>query len=153
EALAGAIARWGANVVRLPINGQCWMESASYADEIVRLVHVFHRYALYVIVDLHWSAPSPRRAVRLRPMPNAQDPEPWRSIARRFVNNRAVLFDAYNEPFPDRAGVPDAWTCWRDGCHVSDEDGAYDATGMAELVRAIRSTGANQPILLASLDY
>jgi hypothetical protein len=155
DSLADAIARWGANTVRVPINGQCWAAIPRYTDEIAKLVGLLHARGLYVILDLHWSAPPPMRADRLRPMPNAaKDPDTWRSISRRFADDAAVLFDAYNEPFPDRAGVEgNPWKCWRDGCVVKDEDGAYRAAGMAELVSAIRSTGAKQPILLAGLDY
>ena len=76
------------------------------------------------------------------------------------------MFDAFNEPYSryndDGSPVFDlTWQCWRDGgCQApfANDDSAVDGntfttTGMAQLVAAIRGTGATQPIMLGGRDY
>jgi len=65
--------------------------------------------------------------------------ELWRSLATTFRADKAVLFDLYNEPY----GI--TWECWRDGCG--------DYAGMQELVDAVRSTGATNPLVLTGPSY
>lgn len=37
-------------------------------------------------------------------------------MAQTFKNNSAVIFDVFNEPYPDNNQDTDAgWECWRDG--------------------------------------
>jgi endoglucanase len=63
----------------------------------------------------------------------------WRSVARAFRGDPGVVFDLYNEP----KRLP--WRCWRDGCE------GY--AGMQDLVDAVRSTGARQPVIADGLNY
>ncbi|HSC21080.1 MAG TPA: cellulase family glycosylhydrolase, partial [Solirubrobacterales bacterium] len=57
-------------------------------------------------------------------------------------------FDLYNEPHDI------GWRCWERGCEVHDRRaGSYRAAGMRELVAAVRSTGARQPVLLGGLGW
>ena len=67
----------------------------------------------------------------------------WESVAAQFRDNPMVAFDAYNEPH----GIN--WECWRNGCTI---DG-WQTAGMQQIVNAIRSTGATQPIILSGLDW
>jgi hypothetical protein len=141
-----AIARWGANVVRLPLNEDCWLgirgtgSSEAYRSAVADLAQRFHARGMYVILDLHWSAPEPARATKQAPMPDVDHAvDFWASVARHFKGDPAILFDLFNEPF----GVD--WTCWRDGCEGN--------VGMQRLVTVVRSTGARQPILLGGLRY
>jgi hypothetical protein len=69
-------------------------------------------------------------------------------VARTFRDDRGVLFDLYSEPHDIE------WECWELGCEVTTEEGVtYPAAGMASLVKAVRSTGARQPILLSGINY
>jgi hypothetical protein len=81
----------------------------------------------------------------------------WRSVAATFQPNRGVLFDLFNEPYPDlndgadNNATDEAWRCVRDG-GVCPRVG-FVATGMQELVDAVRATGARNPILVAGPQY
>jgi hypothetical protein len=83
-------------------------------------------------------------------------PDFWRSAAAAFAANHAVLFDVYNEPHPattdvTQPGSEAAWACTRDG---GDCPGVgFTAAGSQELVDAIRSTGAANPIMVGGPQF
>jgi endoglucanase len=178
---AAAVASWHATAVRLPLNEDCWLgingqpsnsqspqpalTMAGYRQAVENYVTDLNNAGLYVILDLHWSAPGAVVADGQRPMPDSNSTSFWTSVATTFASNPAVVFDAFNEPFspalvndPVR---PVSWDCWENGgCAVSvvkdgdpPNDTIYDAVGMQTLVSAIRATGARQPIMLGGLAY
>ena len=89
----------------------------------------------------------------------------WRSVARAFKSDRSVIFDVFNEPYSrygDIGLVFDlTWGCWRNGgCEAPRRhilkplDGkTFTTIGMQQMVDAIRSTGARQPIILSGRDF
>lgn len=112
---------------------------------MVAYVERLHAAGLYVILDLHWNAPGNHRALAQQWIADADNsPAFWSSVARTFHDDRAVLFDLYIEPHDI------SWRCWRNGCRTP---GAWQAAGMQELVQAVRSTGAKQPLLLGGLNW
>jgi len=149
-----AMTAWRINAVRLPLNEHCWLgingapvgySRAHYRRAIKRYVRRLHRARLYVVLDLHWSAPGRERAVGQRPMADLDHaPAFWRSVARTFKHDRAIAFDLYNEPHDI------TWKCWRDGCELDD---GWRTAGMQALVNAVRSTGAFQPIIATGIDW
>jgi hypothetical protein len=158
DASIQAIKRWRVNAVRVPLNESCWLgingvdpslSGEAYQNAIHEFVDRLERAGLYVILDLHWAAPGKHRATGLIPMPDADHAADfWRSLATSFRDDRAVLFDLYNEPHDI------SWECWRFGCDAEDAwFGWYRAAGMQELVDAVRSTGARQPIMLGGLNW
>jgi endoglucanase len=165
-----AIASWKLNAVRVPLNESCWLgtggvaattSGVAYQSAIVAYVALLHKYGLVPIVELHWVAPGSMLATRQQPMPDADNaPAFWTSVATTFKDDTGVVFEPYNEPYPDSNHDTDAgWTCWRDGCtaNLGVATGAtpmtYLAAGMQSLVTAIRATGANNLILLGGLEY
>lgn len=104
---------------------------------------------LYVILDLHWAGPGDQQATGIIPMPDADHaPDFWRSVAAEYEGDRATLFDLYNEPHDI------SWGCWQHGCQIDDRRvGSYRAAGMEELVAAVRSTGARNPVMLGGVDW
>jgi endoglucanase len=174
-ATADAIASWHADAVRVPLNEDCWLglngqpslgSEAGYQAAMEAWVEDLNVAGLYAIVDLHWSAPGTGDADGQRPMPDDHSVAFWSSVASTFVGDRAVVFDAFNEPYSPEAngnsGLAVSWTCWLDGgCPVPvanqdgpiDDNDTYTAVGMQALVDAIRSTGASQPIILGGLSY
>jgi endoglucanase len=153
-----AIADWGANAVRVPLNESCWLgingvppeySGAAYRAAIGEFVGRLEEAGLYVILDLQFAAPGSRPATEIIPMPDADHaPAFWHSVATTFRDDRAVVFDLYNEPHDVD------WACWEHGCQVeSEKAGTYEAVGMARLVRVVRATGARQPILLSGTSY
>ncbi|MEV4421458.1 cellulase family glycosylhydrolase [Patulibacter sp. NPDC049589] len=173
---ARLIAGWHANVVRVPLNQDCWLgddghpagglNAQGYRDAVADWVGRLHAAGLAVILDLHWSGPDGIPADGQRMMADERSPAFWSSVAARFRDDPSVLFDAFNEPFShgfaDGTTLSLGWSCWRDGgcpgARESDGAGTADRrtfliVGMQPLVSAIRATGARQPILLGGLDY
>jgi endoglucanase len=146
---AAAIASWGANAVRVPLNEDCWLgingqpnsnegadphlTQAGYHREIKNYVADLNKHGLYAILDLHWTAPGNQVALEQQPMPD-QDHSPafWRSLASTFKTNRAVVFDLFNEPYDptdpksgDDKNADDkvSWNCWYTGTHSGPNGG------------------------------
>ena len=134
---AAAIASWGANAVRIPLNEDCWLNTslpagdpyggAPYQQAIENLVSDLNAHGLYAILDLHWTAPGSQTALEQQPMPDMDhSPAFWTSVATTFKSNPAVVFDLFNEPFDptdqrsgnDQNGAPGdtvTWGCWETG--------------------------------------
>jgi endoglucanase len=148
ERAIAAMAAWRINAVRVPLNEHCWLgvngaptrySAARYRAAIRAYVARLHEAGLYVVLDLHWSAPGTERADGQQPMADLDHaPAFWSSVARAFKDDLAVVFDLYNEPHEV------SWQCWRDGCLQPD---GWRSAGMQTLVDAVRSTGARQPII------
>lgn len=102
-----------------------------------------------MILNLENAAPGDKQAQGIPPMPDADhSPDFWRSVAAAYKGDRSVLFDLYTEPHDV------GWACWENGCQIEDADvGSYRAAGMRELVAAVRSTGAEQPVLVPGVDW
>jgi endoglucanase len=179
---ARAIASWHATAVRVPLNEDCWLginglpsnsqnpspplTAAGYRQAVQAYVADLNAAGLYVILDLHWTAPETYVADGQRPMPDGHSIDFWTSVASAFKTNPAVVFDVFNEPYSPAAvndpGYPVDWNCWKvGGCFLPsskdsdppNNDIQYPAVGMQTLVNTIRATGATQPILLGGLSY
>jgi hypothetical protein len=158
--------RWKINAVRLPLNETCWLgingikpalAGDNYRQTIQTYIQRLNNAGLYVIVDMHLAQPGDGQAHGIIPMPDADHaPDFWRSVATTFADNHSLLFDLYNEPHGDIS-----WDCWLNGCDVpsggvgafNEDHPPYHAAGMQELVDAVRSTGATQPLMLGGLEY
>jgi hypothetical protein len=177
-ATAQAMREWNIDTVRIPLNQDCWLgndglpmlpfSSEGYRLAVEDFVIDLTEAGIVVILDLHWSAPPAFAANGLRPMPDSSSKTFWVSVAERFKANPAVMFDLFNEPHsrwnPGSAAWDFAltWRGWAQGGQAATNhpDTEYPFTnprfrtiGMSELVAAVRSTGASQPIILSGLDY
>jgi hypothetical protein len=132
---AAAIASWGANVVRIPLNEDCWLNTnlpqgdtfggTGYQQAIESFVSDLNAHGIYAILDLHWTAPGTQTALEQQPMPDMEhSPAFWTSVATAFKSNPAVIFDLFNEPYDptdmrsgDDQNASDAvtWDCWETG--------------------------------------
>jgi endoglucanase len=178
ESSIQAIASWKANAVRIPLNESCWLGPAvaagvpvaysgdSYKNAIIAYVALLHKYNIVPILDLHWVAAGTLLAVRQQPMPDAQyAPLFWADVATTFQGDDGVVFEAYNEPYPDMdMESTAAWSCWKSGCTMApvNQQGTanpqpmtYVAAGMQDLVSAIRQAeqGIAHVILLGGVEY
>jgi hypothetical protein len=148
-----AMAAWRINAVRIPLNEHCWLgingaparySGAPYRRAIVAYVTRLHRAGLRVVLDLHWSAAGTASATGQQPMADLDHaPAFWSSVAKTFKADPAVIFDLYNEPYDI------SWPCWRDGCLLPE---GWRTAGMQRLVDAVRSAGAEQPIILTGIS-
>ncbi|KQW42534.1 hypothetical protein ASC77_22930 [Nocardioides sp. Root1257] len=178
---AKAIASWGANTVRLPLNQDCWLgtrgapvsdqfeerTAADYRASVHRFVTALNRQGLVVVLDLHSRKRIGQPEFGNVAMPDSESLSFWRSVAGEYHDNPSVMFDAFNEPYSrydalDNLVFDLTWECWRDGgCAAPVEDDqtatngltTYTVQGMASVVREIRDAGAHQPVLLGGLDY
>ena len=157
-----AIKAWRANAVRVPLNEDCWLGingvsaaygGANYQKAISDYVGVITAAGLIPILDLHWTAPGTTQATTQMPMPDRDhSPTFWSQVANAYKGNGSVIFELFNEPYPDsNQNTAAAWTCWRDG--GSCPGVGYTAAGMQELVNAVRATGATNVLLLGGVEY
>jgi endoglucanase len=162
DASIEALKSWGINAVRLPLNESCWLgingvpdaySGANYRDAIGDWVEKLNDNGFYVIVDQHHSHAGTGKATGQQAMANRDHANDyWKSVAGYFKKSRAVLFDLYNEPYPDNnRDTTAAWTCVRDGGNC---DGVgFVAAGMQEMLTSVRSTGAKNPVLIGGPVY
>jgi hypothetical protein len=167
ESSVVALAGWGINAVRVPMNESCWLgingappeySGDKYKAAILSYVKVLHKHKLIPILELHWAAPGGILSdgqVSQLPMPNADHtPAMWTDVAKTFLDDKGVVLEPFNEPFPDGNKDSDAaWQCWRDGCTTATKSATYQAAGMQALVRAIRDAGSDHLILLGGVQF
>ncbi|OIJ67908.1 cellulose-binding protein [Streptomyces mangrovisoli] len=172
DAAIQAIADWHADAVRIPLNEECWLglsnvkpeySGANYTSAVQELVARIEAHGMTPVLDLHWThgqytgnsaGCSDVHATCQKPMPDAQySPSFWSSVASTFKGDQAVVFDLFNEPYPDRATstTTQAWQCWRDGGTCPGI--SYEVAGMQDLVDAVRGTGAHNVVLAGGLAY
>jgi endoglucanase len=172
QASINAMKSWGVNAVRVPLNEACWnaesyVNSAyagqNYINAIKSFVNLLNSNGIVAILDLHWtdgqySGPgagcSSVQATCQKPMPDAAQAIPfWTSVANTFKGNDAVIFDLFNEPYTDQATGSESagWTCWLNG--GTCQGISYQVAGMQSMVNAVRSTGANNVLMLGGLTW
>jgi len=163
QASIDALKSWKVNIVRIPINEDCWLginglpagklSADAYRSTIVAYVNLLTSNGIASIIDLHWAAPGTEPANGQIPMPDADHaPAFWASVADTFKGNQSVVFDLFNEPFPDNNGDSiAAWTCMRDGGTCPGV--SYTAVGTQALVNVIRAQGANNIIMVPGVQF
>jgi len=158
-----AIKSWGANMIRLPLNEDCWLAingvpslyaGTYYQSPIIDFVNRLSSKGFWVILDLHWTASGTTLASGQQPMPDYDHSiDFWKSVASTFKNYGNVIFDLFNEPYPDNGAwdTDAAWTCWKNGGYCNGF--SFRAAGMQDLVNAVRSVGASNVVMLGGLAW
>jgi len=173
QASISVIRSWDVNAVRVPLNEACWngdsyvksaYRGAAYRSAVVAYVKLLNRNGLVVILDLALtdgtytgtaSACTSARATCEKPMPDkAEAVAFWTGIADTFKADDAVIFDLFNEPYPEAAVASEAggWRCWLRGGSACTGLG-YQAAGMQTLVDTVRSTGAKNVIMVGGITW
>ena len=181
----------------LPVNEDSWLGKSvtgmagnvitlngpAYQAEVAATVKAANAAGLYVILHLHWSAPAGFAANVQNPMADADNSVAlWTSVANAFMNNPAVIFELFNEPYFDpvsqadgafnnvTGGFPNttANEMIRNGGTASYYFGLSSGTwggseqkvsytwsvaGYQTLINAVRSTGATNVILCGGDRY
>jgi len=164
----------GINAVRVPLNEACWngesyvnpaYSGAHYRAAIKAFVQRLNAAGMVVVLDLHWtdgtytgpaSACVDSQATCQKPMPDKAQALPfWTSVANTFKGNDSVIFDLFNEPYPEQAyqsNLAEGWNCWLHGGSACPGF-SYQVAGMQDMVNAVRSTGANNVLMLGGLTW
>ena len=128
--------KWGANVVRIPINQTYWTTNlANYQATIDRQVGFAKKWGLDVILDLHWHDDVVQQQNMAQPDAIAF----WSAFATRYLGDDRVLFELYNEPHDISAEE------WRNGSNTW--------AGMQQLLDAVRATGAQHIAIIGGLRF
>lgn len=162
DASIQAIAAWNVNIVRVPMNEDCWLgingvpaayAGANYQQAIADYVTRLNAHGIAAILELHWSAPGSVKATDQSPMPDRDHSITfWQQVASAYKGNNSVILGLFNEPFPDNNdSTTAAWTCLKNGGACSGM--AYQAAGTQSLVDAIRGQGAHNIILVPGVQY
>ncbi|GAA2395644.1 cellulase family glycosylhydrolase [Dactylosporangium salmoneum] len=172
QASINAMRTWKVRTVRVPLNEECWLGTAdvqaayggaNYQNAVKAYVNLLVASGITPIVEMHWNygqytGPSAGcsdvKATCQKPMPDAQyAPSFWTGVANAFKGNDAVIFDLFNEPYPERAtgSASTGWACWRDGGTCPGI--TYQVAGFQSLVNAVRATGATNVIMVGGLAY
>lgn len=169
EASAGSVAAmrsWGFNAARVELNESCWLgvqgvkpaySGLPYREAIERYVDALRAAGMYVILDMHFSSTGAGRKARgQEPMPDeTYAPAFWSSVAAVFKDDPAVIFDLFNEPYPNRNTDSEAaWKCVLDGSAGGTCSGfKYEAAGMQQLLDAVRGTGATNVVMAGGPQF
>ena len=163
----------GINAVRVPLNEACWngdsyvnpaYSGAHYRAAVTGYIHRLTASGLATIIDLHWtdgaytgpaSACVDATATCQKPMPDAAGaPRFWKSVAGTFKGSDAVIFDLFNEPYPEQAAhgsTAQGWTCWLHGGTCPGI--SYPVAGMQTMLNAVRSAGAANIVMAGGLTW
>jgi aryl-phospho-beta-D-glucosidase BglC (GH1 family) len=158
---------WGANVVRLPLNQDCWLSTSgntsydsSYAGTVDQNVQWAKQNGMDIILDLHWSDKGNFSVGATclantsmncqQDMADTNSTEFWKEVAGKYANDPAVIFELYNEP---KIGgyMPQAadWNTWLNGGTSS----GFTVVGMQSLYNTVRATGANNIVIIGGLNW
>ncbi len=159
---------WGIEIVRVSLNEDCWLgingvnplySGEPYQTAFIQYVQTLNDNGFYVILDLHWSAPGGTLATGQNPMPDLDHaPAFWTSVGSTFGSNGAVIFDLFNEPYPDNNAVNSTagWECWKFGSVGGNCSSIpYTAVGMDDLVALVRgpNVSATNVLMLGGINY
>lgn len=151
-----AMQSWRVNAVNLLLNESCWLgirgvsrrySGEDYRQAVEHYVNLLTENGIVAILRLQWVTEGQP------PMPDRRyAPRFWASVANRFKSNGLVMFDLYGEPHPDdNKNTVEAWRCWRDGGRCRGV--RRPAAGTQEMVNAIRSTGAINPLIISGVQW
>ena len=156
-----AISSWRVNIVRVPLNEDCWLgingvnpaySGANYRDAIVAYVKLLHQYGMYAELSLMWGAPGRYRATYQPAAPDeSHSPTMWASMAHTFKGDHNVILAPWGE-------TTIGWKCFmRTGCNnqatFGPRQARYRTASMQQAVDRIRGAGYKGVIAISCIDY
>jgi hypothetical protein len=156
QASLTAMKSWGINVVRIPMNEDCWLGingvdskygGANYQSAILNWVNLITQTnGMYAILDLHFTAPGTNLATVQGLMPDADHtPTFWTQVAGAYKDNGSVIFDLFNEPNTGGDGAAD-YACWRDGdvaCNINHYSSSSLGNGSLQMITTCNGNNCN----------
>ena len=138
----------------------------NYRETVGTAVSQATQAGLYVILDLHWSAPGNACPTGQNAMADADHSLTfWTAVATTFKGSPNVIFELFNEPFLDQAPLQDSTPleALRDGkgtiasYNVQGKPGTikypWHPVGMQQMLVAVRATGATNVVLTSTPAY
>jgi endoglucanase len=101
------VREWKCNVIRLPFNqdfvlrGRGGRSGEDYQEAIDQVIYWASRFGAYTLLDLQWlDADRVYGGNRnfVAPLPNMESLTMWGTLAHRYHDEPAVLYDLFNEP-------------------------------------------------------
>lgn len=133
-----SIRHTGANIIRLPVHPDLWMQDVDYLEKyIVPAVAWANELDLYVIIDWHYigniitGESEGMPVTRMTPLELSENF--WMVITARFTDHPGVIFELCNEPADI---MPEQWSGAAQG-----------------LINVIRNQGAEQLIIVGGVQY
>ena len=175
-----SLKRWRMNVVRLPLNEASWLGYScvdatgkardpdpghNYQATVKKSVADATAAGLYVIIDLHWTAPKNFCPLAQNPMADADNSlNFWKSVATTFKGYPNMLFELFNEPYMYWLAAPHSeWqTAMKGGTETQYVTGApspyqaaytWQVASMQDMLNTVRATGATNPVLIAGVNW
>jgi endoglucanase len=157
EALVAAIRSWNSNVVRIPLNEQCWLgingldpqySGAPYREAIRDFVDLVHKHGMCAELSLMWAAPGTEQAAYQPEAPNADhSPAFWQSLATAYKDVPNVLLAPWGEPTVN-------FDCWLNGgCTATFKEGTFTTAGSQQAVNVMRAAGYKGPIVIPGVRF
>jgi endoglucanase len=175
DELREIVLNWGANIVRVPFNqdwclrGRSGHSAEEYLASLDQVISWTAALGAYTILDLQWLDKETvygrtedqyhvQRANHVPPTPNGETILLWRTLAERYQNEPAVLFDLLNEPhnaleddlLPIHLLGPDGEIFDSYDSSVGPDEWVPWATRLTEEVRTIRPDGI---LLVGGVDW
>jgi hypothetical protein len=109
------VREWRCNIIRLPFNqdfvlrGRLGRPGEQYQQALDQVIYWASMFGAYTLLDLQWlDAERMYGGNRnfVAPLPNVESVELWRTLARRYASEPAVLYDVFNEPHDRLADDP-----------------------------------------------
>ena len=182
---------WKANAVRLPLNQASWLKQTckdpasgatrsadpgnNYVATVTKAVNDATAAGLYVILDLHMSAPGTYCPMIQNAMADKTNSIAfWTSLAQTFKDKPNVIFELFNEPFLTNTPFygtyfsGDGWQYMMKGTGAGPITGftastlngtqmgvsfPWEVASMQSMLDAVRATGATNVVLVAGLMY
>jgi endoglucanase len=160
-ASVAAIASWHVNIVRIPLNEDCWLginrvpsayAGANYRNAVVSYVRRLHSYGMYAELSLIWAAPGSYQATYQPAAPDENHaPAMWSSLAATFKGDPNVILAPWGE-------TTVGWTCFMNhGCDNQATYGPhntpYQTAPMQQAVNVMRRAGYHGVIAIPCIDY
>jgi hypothetical protein len=143
-----AIRSWGATLVRIPINEDCWLGingvpasegGATYRNAIVAYVNELQQVGIIPEISLMWAAPGTYPATYQSDAPDEDhSPAVWASMAQTFKNNPNVILGVWGEPAIGAGCFANGGYC---GGTFGPSNALYDVAGSKQAVQVIRTNG------------
>lgn len=142
---------WGSNIVRLLVSDRFWLSNMcqydpnykATVDQMVKWINGQGMVADIALFNTTEGSTCPSYDFKLPKMDDTFSINFWQDAAARYKDNPLVVFEPVNEPHDVSGDI------WRNGGTV---DG-WQAVGLQQLYNTIRSTGAQNLILIDGTGY